>query len=136
GQGTGDRGTVAAGRSGPGGLVGWGASREGPHAIPAQATGSPYLAVVPHGELNEGAPVMPPDRWAALLAWAREERDRVIVVASPLSRRADGLTLARLVDGTILVLTPGQTTATAAARAQDAIRQAGGSILGVVLADR
>lgn len=79
---------------------------------------------------------MPPDRWAALLAWAREERDRVIVVASPLSRRADGLTLARLVDGTILVLTPGQTTATAAARAQDAIRQAGGSILGVVLADR
>lgn len=81
-------------------------------------------------------PVIPPDRWAVLLAWARDERDRVIVVASPLTRRADGLTLARMVDGTVLAVAPGQTTTTAATRAQDAIRQAGGSVLGVILADR
>lgn len=124
------------GRPATGGLVEWGAGREGPHALPMRSTGSPYLVVVPHGAAVAGQAVMPPDRWAALLDHARDERDRVIVVVSPLSRRADGLTLARLVDGTVLVLAPGQTTASAATRAHDAVRQAGGTVLGVVLADR
>ena len=139
--GKGSGGGVGASVNGPGpgpmgGLVEWGSGREGPHALPVRSTGSPYLVTVPHGEAIPGQPVMAPDRWAMLLGHARDERDRVIVVASPLSRRADGLTLARLVDGVVLALAPGHTTATAATRVQDAIRQAGGNVLGVVLADR
>ncbi len=104
----------------------------------AYPTGQPNLSVLPAGEAatNVGDPTRG-GRLAALLSNAEDgqPRDRVVVVMSPLAIAADALLLARHADGVLLVVVPGRTTAAAASRARDALRTAGGRILGVVLDD-
>lgn len=104
----------------------------------AYPTGQTNLSVLPAG--NAATTVGDPTRGgrlAALLTNAEDgqPRDRVVVVMSPLAMAADALLLARHADGVLLVVVPGRTTAAAASRARDALRSAGGRILGVVLDD-
>ncbi len=109
-------------------------------AVPyaAYPTGQPNLSVLPAGEAatTVGDPTRG-GRLAALLSNAEDgqPRDRVVVVMTPLALAADALLLARHADGVLLVVVPGRTTAAAATRARDALRSAGGHILGVVLDD-
>lgn len=104
----------------------------------AYPTDEQHLSVLPAGEAS--AAVRDPTRsgrLAALLAnpGAAPPRDRVVLVTTPLATAADSLLLARHADGVLLVVVPGRTTALAANRARDALRNAGGRILGVVLDD-
>lgn len=119
-----------------GGLAEWLRGEAGDGPCPAYPTGTRHLAVIPAGRPPEGGgDLVRDDRWTALLAGARSERERVIVVAAPLSAVADGLLLARHADGVLLAVAPGRTTSPAAVRARDALRAAGGRIIGVVLDD-
>ncbi|CAA9544219.1 MAG: hypothetical protein AVDCRST_MAG49-1285 [uncultured Thermomicrobiales bacterium] len=118
------------------GLADWLRAEDRDLPCPAYPTGSPHLALVPAGRpVEAGFDTVRDDRWSALLRGARAERDRVVVVAAPLAAVADALLLARHVDGALLAVAPGKTTSSAAVRARDALRAAGGRIVGVVLDD-
>ena len=58
----------------------------------------------------------------------------LVVIASPSAAEAPmGVLLSRYVDGNVLVLEAGRTRAPVAARLRDALRDSGGSVVGVVL---
>jgi protein-tyrosine kinase len=58
----------------------------------------------------------------------------LVVIASPSAAEAPmGVLLSRYVDGNVLVLESGRTRAPVAARLRDALRDSGGSVVGVVL---
>jgi Mrp family chromosome partitioning ATPase len=105
-----------------------------PDVVPGR---QPMLDVVPPGnaEALAGDPI-PEDRWQTLLSLARESYRWTVVHVPPLVSSADGLLLARLVDGIALVVVPRHTTGPAAIQARDALVNAGGHLLGVVLADK
>lgn len=104
--------------------------------VPIVPSGVTNLALVPAGTARRAAgDLFGSERLAGLIPAVRRNHARVVVVAPPLSVAADALPLARHVDAVVLVVSPGRTTGPAAARARDAIRAAGGRILGVVLGD-
>lgn len=74
------------------------------------------------------------DRLRATPKSERGASDKTVLIDSaPMLQAAEVLTLARAVDGVVLVLRAGVTRRNAAARAVDQIRRAGGRLLGVVL---
>jgi Mrp family chromosome partitioning ATPase len=117
------------------GLAEWLASAGG--ALPEVVSGrQPMLDIVPPGNPDQlaGDPI-PEGRWQTLLSLARERYQWAVLHVPPLVASADSLLLARMVDGIALVVVPRHTTAPAAIQARDALVNAGGHLLGVVLAD-
>lgn len=103
---------------------------------PLIATSLPNLSILPAGRLAEIAvDMVDSPRLETLVPTLLREADRVVIAAPPLDVAADALPYARRVDGVLLVIAPGHTHTEAATRATEALRAAGGTILGVILAD-
>lgn len=104
--------------------------------VPLQISTIPGLSIVTpgSGHLDPGD-VLGRPRLAQLVPQLATNADRLIAVTAPLTTCADALQIARFVDGTILVVTPGHSTRVAAIRARDSLQAAGGRILGVVLGE-
>lgn len=92
------------------------------------------LVVLPTGTLppNPSEFVGSP-RFASLIAELVAEAEIVIVDAAPLLPVSDSITLARIVDATIITVLAGTTRRDELARSIASVEQVGGRILGVVL---
>ncbi|MBE0604271.1 MAG: chromosome partitioning protein, partial [Deltaproteobacteria bacterium] len=71
-----------------------------------------------------------------LWGYLKSRVDLVVVDSAPASNSADGVSLARTADGVVLVLEAEGTRRPVAANLLDAVRKAGGNVLGVVFNKR
>ena len=80
--------------------------------------------------------IMRAERWSELLGVARDRFAWTIIAVPDMTVSADALTLARVVDGTILVIAAGRTQASPAFQARASVANAGGQVLGAALTDQ
>jgi capsular exopolysaccharide synthesis family protein len=91
---------------------------------------------LPSGPLPPNPPeLLSSERMADLLDEVRTSYDYVIIDSPPLLPVADGLELARIVDGVILVVRRNRTTSDEAREVRDLVDRLGISLLGVVFTD-
>lgn len=99
-------------------------------------TAVPHLLLLPAG----GRGAHPVDLLGAggfgnLLAALRADADVILFDAPPVTDAADSRAIAAQVDGVLLLVAQGKTRRPQAQRAQDALKQVGANILGVVMTE-
>jgi capsular exopolysaccharide synthesis family protein len=105
-------------------------------ALPTIATAVPGLSLLPAGpSAAHPAELLASDRFRTLLIAAREVATFVIIDAPPVTAVADGLSIAAVADGTLLIVRAGHTRRPAAQRAKEQLTRVGANLLGVVLTD-
>lgn len=87
----------------------------------------------PGGELAQPGDKLASPAMAATVQATRTMADWIIVSAPPLLAASDGMTLASLADGVIVVVAAGRTRRDDAQRARDLVLSAGGTVLGSVV---
>lgn len=105
---------------------------ENPPAAPQLTHSLPMLSRLPLVQRGGDEDVIAPALFHRLFDWARQELERVIVVAPPMSISADALLLARWSDGIVLGVRPGRTTRGEVVRARDDLTRAGGIVVGSI----
>jgi Mrp family chromosome partitioning ATPase len=102
-------------------------------AAEVQPTSVPNLDLLPSGPIPASpSELLEKPGLLNLLQWARTQYEYVLIDSPPLIPVADGRTLARLVDGLILVVRVQNDSRELAYRAKNHVVEAGGTVLGVV----
>lgn len=113
-------------------------SREtGDDSILYPVSSLPQLGVIPRGPFAPNPGEMLSSRTMAdsIAKW-REEWDFIIIDSSPVLAVADALSLAQMVDGTLVVIRSGATRKKSLARTRELLRRAKVNVLGAVVNDQ
>jgi hypothetical protein len=81
-----------------------------------------------------GQDLMRTERWRSALGQLGATHPVVLIAVRPIAGSADALALARVVTGTVLVVSTGKSDGSQLLQARAAIESAGGTVLGIVLA--
>lgn len=101
-----------------------------------KSTEVPNLFVLPCGPVPPNpAELLQTERFGALVSSLGTRFDRVIFDSPPLLAVTDAAILARVVDGTVLVVRAGRTTREALFRGTQALRNVGAKLVGTILND-
>ncbi len=104
-------------------------------AAPELTDSLPMLSRLPLVRSGGDGDPITPALFHRLFGWARQELDRMIVVAPPMSISADALLLARWSDGIVIGVRPGRTARGLVVRARDDLTRAGGIVIGSICLD-
>lgn len=97
-------------------------------------TDTPRLSILPCGPTPPNpAELLSTGRLTEILEQAKRQFDCVVIDGPPVLGLADSPILARICDGTLIVMEAGKTRVTAAVEAINRLRQAEGNIVGVIL---
>jgi capsular exopolysaccharide synthesis family protein len=100
----------------------------------AKAPGKAFLDILPRGKQPPNPlQLLRSDRFAGLLAQAREHYDSVIVDTPPLLAIGDALQLGAVADGCVIVSRVGQSTTSDARRLQETLAEVDIPVLGLVV---
>jgi polysaccharide biosynthesis transport protein len=98
------------------------------------ANGHPNVRVLPSGPMvGTPAELLESNSMRRVIARLRADADFVLIDGAPILGVSDGLALARLADGVILVADAGRTPRTAVTQASDQLSQMDATIIGAVL---
>ncbi len=115
------------------GLSGYLSSEAQPEEV-VQETRVPNLSAITCGAIPPNpAELLASDRMRALLSWASEHYEHVILDSPPLLSVTDPVILSTRVDGVILVVSAGRSTRDILRRARHELLQVGAKVFGVVL---
>ena len=115
------------------GLSGYLSSEAQPEDV-VQETRVPNLSAITCGAIPPNpAELLASDRMRALLAWASEHYEHVLLDSPPLLSVTDPVILSTRVDGVILVVQAGRSTRDLLRRARNELLQVGAKVFGVVL---
>jgi polysaccharide biosynthesis transport protein len=115
------------------GLSGYLSSDAQPEEV-VQETRVPNLSAITCGAIPPNpAELLASDRMRALLSWASEHYEHVLLDSPPLLSVTDPVILSTRVDGVILVVSAGRSTRDILRRARQELLQVGAKVFGVVL---